>query len=193
MVLDVAKGAANGARGAGRSRPPPGRLPPGSRVVSHIYPVWLGFQGGKGVATTCGVFAVLAPLPTAIAGAFFAGNGLVDSLHLDGPVVAVLLDRSRARLVRLPPLRRRSSRPSWSSIVTGRILDGSWAASSRRSDEVTVAVLRAGGAGERRWLRISAMSAARCGSWALTAIWSMRCGRRRSMPSTCPASGCPRP
>jgi len=30
-------------------------------VLGHIYPVWIGFKGGKGVATTCGVFAVLAP------------------------------------------------------------------------------------------------------------------------------------
>jgi len=40
-------------------------------VLGHIYPVWIGFKGGKGVATTCGVFAVLAPQATAIAGIFF--------------------------------------------------------------------------------------------------------------------------
>lgn len=31
-------------------------------VVGHCYPVWLKFQGGKGVATGFGAFMVLAPL-----------------------------------------------------------------------------------------------------------------------------------
>jgi glycerol-3-phosphate acyltransferase PlsY len=31
-------------------------------VLGHIFPVWLGFKGGKGVATGFGVFLVAAPL-----------------------------------------------------------------------------------------------------------------------------------
>jgi glycerol-3-phosphate acyltransferase PlsY len=40
-------------------------------VVGHIYPVWLRFHGGKGVAVAAGVFTMLSPLATAIAAALF--------------------------------------------------------------------------------------------------------------------------
>ena len=40
-------------------------------MIGHIYPIWLRFKGGKGVATASGVFGVLAPIPTLIAAAAF--------------------------------------------------------------------------------------------------------------------------
>lgn len=35
-------------------------------VVGHCFPVWLGFRGGKGVATALGVFLALVPLTTVL-------------------------------------------------------------------------------------------------------------------------------
>jgi glycerol-3-phosphate acyltransferase PlsY len=40
-------------------------------VVGHIYPVWLKWRGGKGVATAAGVFGVLTPMATGPAVAIF--------------------------------------------------------------------------------------------------------------------------
>lgn len=40
--------------------------------AGHLWPVWLRFQGGKGVATALGVFLVLAPVQALLGGAAFA-------------------------------------------------------------------------------------------------------------------------
>lgn len=40
-------------------------------VVGHIYPVWLRFHGGKGVAVAAGVFSLLTPVATAAAAVLF--------------------------------------------------------------------------------------------------------------------------
>jgi glycerol-3-phosphate acyltransferase PlsY len=60
-------------------------------VCGHVYPVWLGFRGGKGVATASGVFSVLSPLPTAIAAAAFAIVVARTRLVSLGSLVAAVL------------------------------------------------------------------------------------------------------
>jgi len=64
LVLDVGKGAAAAAL-TGRLAPGEAALPAVAAVaavVGHMFPVWLRFRGGKGVATGLGAFAPLAPV-----------------------------------------------------------------------------------------------------------------------------------
>jgi glycerol-3-phosphate acyltransferase PlsY len=63
LLLDVGKGAAAGAL-AGWLAPGEAAMPAVAAVaavVGHMFPVWLRFHGGKGVATGLGAFAPLAP------------------------------------------------------------------------------------------------------------------------------------
>ena len=68
LLADVGKGAA-AVWLAGTANPAAAGV---AAVVGHVYPIWLRFRGGKGVATASGVFAVLAPIPTLVAAATFA-------------------------------------------------------------------------------------------------------------------------
>jgi acyl phosphate:glycerol-3-phosphate acyltransferase len=42
-------------------------------IIGHMFPCWIGFRGGKGVATALGVALVLAPIATGVAFLVFAG------------------------------------------------------------------------------------------------------------------------
>lgn len=69
-------------------------------IAGHVWPVFLGFQGGKGVATSGGVLAALAPVATAAGALLWGGMVLltrtvsVASLTVATalPVLAWLLD-----------------------------------------------------------------------------------------------------
>jgi glycerol-3-phosphate acyltransferase PlsY len=59
-------------------------------IVGHVYPVWLRFRGGKGVATACGVFSVLTPLAVPPALAVFIATVWVTRYVSLGSVAASL-------------------------------------------------------------------------------------------------------
>jgi glycerol-3-phosphate acyltransferase PlsY len=60
-------------------------------IVGHIYPVWVRFRGGKGVATSAGVFAVIAPAATAIAVLVFIGTIYATRFVSAGSMAAALV------------------------------------------------------------------------------------------------------
>jgi glycerol-3-phosphate acyltransferase PlsY len=59
-------------------------------MIGHIFPVWLKFRGGKGVATGVGVFLVLMPAVVGIAALIFVGIVLVTRYVSLGSMIAAL-------------------------------------------------------------------------------------------------------
>ena len=57
-------------------------------VAGHIWPVWFGTRGGKGVAAASGAFFVLAPTPTVVAAGIFAAAVAVTRYVSLGSIAA---------------------------------------------------------------------------------------------------------
>lgn len=60
-------------------------------VVGHIFPVWLKFRGGKGVATGLGSFIVIAPRAVLVAAVIFVIVVLVFRYISLGSIISVAL------------------------------------------------------------------------------------------------------
>jgi glycerol-3-phosphate acyltransferase PlsY len=105
MALDISKGAATvllayaGAATIG-SMAAAGT----AAVVGHIYPIWLRFHGGKGVAVAAGVFGVLAPVAALAAAAVFLVTVWATRLISLGSVAATVALPGAAWLFGSPPV-----------------------------------------------------------------------------------------
>ncbi|MEO8078422.1 MAG: glycerol-3-phosphate 1-O-acyltransferase PlsY [Acidobacteriota bacterium] len=59
-------------------------------IVGHIYPVWLRFHGGKGVAVAAGVFSLLSPVATGVAATLFLVTVWITRYVSLGSIAAAL-------------------------------------------------------------------------------------------------------
>ena len=95
MLLDIAKGAGSVMlvqRFDGGAVTAAAGL---AAIVGHVFPVWLRFRGGKGVATACGVFSVLTPVAVGPALAVCLGSVWMTRYISVGSILAA---------VALPPI-----------------------------------------------------------------------------------------
>jgi glycerol-3-phosphate acyltransferase PlsY len=69
LLLDALKGALAVLIGVGIDGPVGALICGLAAIVGHLYPVWLGFRGGKGVATGFGVLIAANPIAGLAAGA----------------------------------------------------------------------------------------------------------------------------
>jgi glycerol-3-phosphate acyltransferase PlsY len=85
--------------------------------AGHVFPVWLGFKGGKGVATGFGIYLVLAPWAALAGVATWAGTYLVTRMSSLGSLLGTLVCVVWM-LVFVGP----TSPLTWSAIVVGALI-----------------------------------------------------------------------
>ena len=74
----------------------------GFAVAGHVWTPFLGFKGGKGVATAAGVFLALMPLPLAVAAAAFLSGAKVSGHVAVGSLLGALVMPFAAALFHAP-------------------------------------------------------------------------------------------
>ena len=92
FVLDVLKGFVPAYIGLRMGGPQLGSLVGLAAIAGHNWPFFLGFRGGKGVATSCGVFLAVFPLGVVIAlGVWLATLGLCRYVSLSSMLAGLAL------------------------------------------------------------------------------------------------------
>jgi acyl phosphate:glycerol-3-phosphate acyltransferase len=106
LLLDGAKGAV-AVLLAGRYGPDMAVLAGGGAVIGHIAPVWLGFKGGKGVATALGVLSAISWPVGALVALTWIGTAFLTRISSLSALIAIaaspvyawlLADPQRAQL-----------------------------------------------------------------------------------------------
>jgi glycerol-3-phosphate acyltransferase PlsY len=86
-------------------------------VLGHVFPVYIGFRGGKGVATAAGMLVAVAPIPVAIALGIFVLSIVASGWVSLGSLLAAWTVPLAAALV--PPSRDGLSYPLLLALTTG--------------------------------------------------------------------------
>jgi len=90
LLLDAGKGAAAVLIGRELGGETAAIIAGAAAFVGHCFPVWLGFRGGKGVATILGITLAAAPLAGLIALAVWLGGALLTRYSSVGGILAAL-------------------------------------------------------------------------------------------------------
>jgi glycerol-3-phosphate acyltransferase PlsY len=98
LLLDLAKGSAAVmvAQGLGNA---PALLAAGCVILGHMFPIWLGFRGGKGVATALGVLIPLAWPVATIAAALWLATALLFHYSSLAALVAAVVSAAVAPFI----------------------------------------------------------------------------------------------
>ena len=71
-------------------------------VLGHVFPVWLGFKGGKGIATACGVLLVSVPQIALICGVVWLAAAFTLRISSASSLLAAALAPVLAIVLRVP-------------------------------------------------------------------------------------------